>query len=96
MKTRVRNTSVESYYSIKDLSKRQMDVYQAIYLLGKACNMDISGWLGLPINSITPRTNELVAKGVVTESYRGKNPHTGKNVIYWTVKLLKPLQQSFL
>lgn len=93
MKNKVRNTSVKSYHSIFDLSRRQADVFDVLQALGTACNMDLSNRLGLPINSVTPRTNELVAGGLVIESHRAVNPATGKQVIYWMVKPEKPIQE---
>src|SRR3990167_4677305 len=96
MRTKVRNTSVQAYHSLTDLSKRQQDVLGAIVDLQAACNMNISDYLLLPINSITPRTNELVEMGMVVESHRAINPDTKKRVIYWKVKLAEQVQATLL
>ncbi len=96
MRNAVRNTSVQAYHSISDLSKRQMNVFYAIDELKKACNMDIAEHLELPINSITPRTNELVQADMVEESHRDVNPKTGKRVIYWRIKQREPVQEVLL
>jgi predicted ArsR family transcriptional regulator len=78
----IRETSQEAYYSLKDLGERQRSVLLAIKELGTACNLDISESLGKPINAVTPRTNELVIKGLVKESHR-EICKTGRRVIYW-------------
>lgn len=65
-------------------------------ILKVACNMDISEALGLPINRITPRMNELVKLGIVVESHRAINPKTDKRVIYWKVKESEPHQNTLI
>jgi hypothetical protein len=44
-----------------------MEVYQVIQRLKAATNKEISTALGMAINQITPRTNELVKVGFVKE-----------------------------
>jgi DNA-binding MarR family transcriptional regulator len=83
--TNVRQTSIESYSSLKDLTGRQSQVLRALRSLGKACNADIATALGLPINQVTGRTMELRAKNLVAEAYRALYAPTGKRVIYWEV-----------
>lgn len=82
-KTKVRNTSVEAYRSLNNLGERQRGVFGAIKDLKIACNSEIAVYLDMPINQITPRTNELVEAGLVEEGLRDKSPHTGKRVIFW-------------
>jgi hypothetical protein len=80
----IAQTSLEAFESIKkELGKRQMDVYLAIKQLGEADNLTISKFLGLPINSITPRCQELRSKKLVGVSKIGKSKYTGRNVICW-------------
>jgi hypothetical protein len=86
MKTKVRNTSIQAFRSIDNLSHRQEDVLSALGGLGTACNLEVASSLHLPINSITPRMNELVKMGEVIESHRAVNPITHKRVIYWMIK----------
>lgn len=83
MKTAVRDTSVESFYIIKDLGDRQRAVYSVIESMGTACNLDIAYKLQIPINRITPRTNELVKIGAVEVSHKAISSLTGRKVIYW-------------
>lgn len=82
----ITRTSIDAYYNLKDLGHRQEQVYHAIKELKSACNFDIANHLRMPINSITPRTNELVKKGYVEKAYVGKNKFTGTNSIYWKLK----------
>lgn len=87
MKIKQRNTAVQSYYQIIDLlPDKRRQVFEAIKILKVACNVDISRHLGIPINRVTPRTNELVKLEVVEESHRAIYPETGKRVIYWRAK----------
>ena len=76
------DTSIESYQSLDDIPKRQKDVLRAIKMLREPTNLEISNFLGLPINSVTPRTNELVKKGLVVYSRRKLNP-TGRPALAW-------------
>lgn len=83
----VRSTSRQAYDSILDtLGDRQRAVYNAIARMGIACNLDIAYELQVPINRITPRTNELVTAGIVEEAKRDLCRRTGRRVIYWKVK----------
>ena len=42
--------------------------------------------LGLPINQITPRTNELVKMGLVVEDKKRSCDVSGRKAIAWMVK----------
>ena len=76
------DTSLEAYQSLDDIGKRQKDVLRAIKILREPTNLEISNFLGIPINSITPRTNELVKMGLVVFSRRKLNP-TGRPALAW-------------
>lgn len=84
MKTNVQTTSIFAYMDLKDLGARQKAVYNTL-LEGSMCNLEIAHRLGIPINAITPRTNELASKGLVEEKFKAPGP-TGKTVIYWGIK----------
>ena len=59
----IQQQSLKAFEVIKkDLSKRQAEVLSCIFRLGEASDKQISKYLGLPINSITPRRNELEKK----------------------------------
>ena len=82
-----RNTARQSYYSILDkLSGKRRVVFQGLIDIGPASNLDVSKYLEVPINQVTPRMNELVKLEIVVESHRAVHPETGKRVIYWKVK----------
>lgn len=95
MKIQQRNTAIQSYHEIIDsLPDRRKRVYEALLELKTACNLDVAEFLDLPINRITPRMNELVKLGVVTEDHRGLCGRTGKRVIYWKVNREEKYEQS--
>jgi predicted transcriptional regulator len=95
MKIKQRNTAVQSYHDIVDsLPDRRMAVYNALLELKTACNLDVAEFLKLPINRITPRMNELVSLGVVTEDHRGICGTTGRRVIYWKGNRNETYEQS--
>ena len=63
----VQQTSLSAYEEIKPkLAKRQAEVMWLLYR-SKAplTNKEIAEILDRPINTITPRTNELVKKGLI-------------------------------
>ena len=80
----IRSTSREAYHNLDNLARRQRDVLLAIYDRQPICNLDLSKNMDKPINQITPRTNELVAAGLVEESHRGISS-TGRRAIFWQV-----------
>lgn len=82
----VRETSLQSWREVQfELGDRQLKVFQEIRDKKYITNAMLSRNIGLPINSITPRTNELVKKGLVREGYRDRCPVTGRVSIFWEV-----------
>ena len=80
----MRDTSILAYYSVlESLGERQMEVLKAIDKIAPCSDLDISEYLGKPINTITPRRNELVYMGMVKESYTDISKQTGRRVIFW-------------
>lgn len=79
----IRHTSKQALASLKDLGHRQYQVLEAIHKNKAVANLDIAEYLRMPINQITPRTNELVQAGLVHEEYTNTHPKTNKTVIYW-------------
>lgn len=83
----MQDTSLVAYSQV-NCSPREQDVLEAIETLGmEATNLQISEWLGWPINRVTGRTNKLVEKEVLRDSGRrriveGKYPH-----IIWEVEV---------
>ena len=83
----VRQTSIEGYSRIKkELGKRQQEVYDGFLGNGTCTNLELSRLLGIPINQITPRTNELVKLGFVVEVEKRQCSVSGKKAISWRVK----------
>lgn len=50
------------------------------------CNQELAMYLNQPINTVTPRVNELVEKGLVEQSCKAIYPATNRRVIYWQKK----------
>lgn len=83
----MRQTSIRAYNEIKqELGRRQAEVLKALETLRNASDKELARELGRPINSITPRRNELVKKGLVEEHRREPCSVTGRKVIKWRVK----------
>ena len=83
----VQQTSLEVYSRIKkELGKRQQEVYDGFLGNGTCTNLELSRLLGIPINQITPRTNELVKLGFVVEVEKRQCSVSGKKAISWRVK----------
>ena len=83
----VKQTSIEAYSRIKkELGKRQQEVYDGFLGNGTCTNLELSRLLGIPINQITPRTNELVKLGFITEVEKRECSISGKKAISWRVK----------
>jgi len=84
---RVKDTSLLAFEEVRiTLGERQKVVLEAIGELREATNTMIARKLWLPINCITPRTNELVKKGLVIEAYRDKCPLTKRKAIWWKTR----------
>lgn len=82
----ITDTSLDAYNSIKpELGDRQRVVLDVIRYLGNPTNTEISRYTGLPINIITPRTNELREKGLVVDAGKKECSVTGRIVYSWKV-----------
>ena len=80
-------TSLEAYRkTARPLSgANQKIVFDLLSEHTALCNKDIAEALDWPINSVTPRVQELREAEVVKEAYRAKHPISGRTVIYWEV-----------
>jgi DNA-binding MarR family transcriptional regulator len=79
-------TSFEAYVeSRENLNRKQEIVYNALKGFGTATHRMLAKLTGMEINSLTPRTGELVAKGYIRESFKGKCLIGGRKAIYWVV-----------
>lgn len=81
----MRLTSISSKRSLTHayLQSRQEQVLDAIDKYQPVNNRQLAKFTGLPINVVTPRTNELVKKHDVKVAYRGIDPITNRQTIYW-------------
>ena len=67
-----RQTSLDAYNSLscESVNDSQALILAIIRSNRNLTNTEIADKLGLPINRVTPRTNELVKLGLVVESFR--------------------------
>ena len=80
-------TSLLAYAEVLDtLSERQTQVYIKIREMKSCNNVMIAETLHLPINSITPRVNELRKKHIVMMDKKDICPFTGRLTCYWRVR----------
>ena len=80
------DTSLGAYQSVKpELGSRQAAVLDVIQYLKSPSNAEISRFMGLPINSITGRTNELRKKGLVKDAGKRICRVTGNEVHTWSI-----------
>jgi len=83
---RIRQTSLFAYNDIKpELGKRQQAVYDKIRAFPQIDNLLLSQMLKWPINSVTPRVNELVKLGKVRAVGTHRSTLTGRTVTGWEV-----------
>jgi predicted transcriptional regulator len=80
----IQETSLMAYQTV-DLPRSRLRVLKALNIKKEATNAMISNFLGIPINCVTPRMNELVKMGLVSESYKDRCPITGGVAIFWKV-----------
>ena len=76
-------TRLHAWRSIQDeLSDNQYTLYKAVFSLGSASDQDLCGYLHWPINCVTPRRNELVGLGYITQDGT-KMGRCGRPVAVW-------------
>lgn len=83
-----RDTSKLAYDEISpSIGKKQALVLQTIRKAKRPVNnQEIALHLALPINTITPRTNELLGIDKVELAFKAIYPATGRKVCYWKIK----------
>lgn len=84
----VRDTSRSAYDDISTtLGDRQKLIFNTISRAKRPVNnQEIADFLKKPINTITPRTNELVSLDKVELAFKGVYPATNRTVCYWRIK----------
>ncbi len=85
MVVKVTDTSLEAFKEVKEhLGERQAVVYHCLKEIQPATNLMISKKLSIPINSITPRMNELRNQlRLVGFAYKAKCPISGRSAFFW-------------
>ena len=84
----MQQTSILAYQSIiESLGKRQIEVLKALKQIEPANNRMIAQFMRKPINTITPRVNELRKKGLIKYEGIYLDEITKKMTIYWMTKL---------
>ena len=91
MKTKMRNTSLEAYNSIRrDLQKKEKLVLGALIALkGRATNKEIAAYLDWEINRVTGRINSLHEMGVVQAGIKVTDPSTQRKAQQWVFTSLQ-------
>tara|TARA_R100001530_G_C4302453_1_gene150854 strand:- start:43 stop:297 length:255 start_codon:yes stop_codon:yes gene_type:complete len=75
----IKQHSLEAWIDIcTELGRRQKEVLEGVKRLKLCTRLDLSDHLNKPINSITPRVNELMRKNLLVESGSKINPSTNK------------------
>ena len=83
----MKSTSIEAYGNIYEtLGQRQQQVYDGFEGNGSCTNLEISHLMQIPINCVTPRTNELVKKGLIVEDEIRICNVSGRRAISWKVR----------
>lgn len=83
----MRQTSIMAFDSIQhELGMKQSIVLDAIRAMYCPNNREVAEYLGLPINTITPRVNELVKKGLVTCAGEKEDVITHRKTLVWVIR----------
>lgn len=80
-------TSIASYrnFSTEELGRRQIAVLAHLIKYGPHTNRQLSERMGIPINCICPRVNELRKLGKVKPIGKIHDPITDRDVTIWGV-----------
>lgn len=83
----VRDTSKLAYQEVSPkIGAKQALILNTIRRAKRPVNnQEVADHLALPINTITPRTNELLGLNKVELAFKAKFPRTGRKVCYWKV-----------
>lgn len=82
------NTSILAYQEvILHLGERQLAVLKALKEIQPANNRIIAQFMHRPINTLTPRINELRKKGLVILDGTYEDPITKKQTLFWRTQL---------
>src|SRR5579864_4507139 len=80
----IQDTSLAAFDSIQPkLGEKQNKVLQTLRLLPNATNAELAAKLGWPINTITPRCQELRKMGLVLDAGKRTCKQTGSTAHAW-------------
>ena len=82
MKTRVRRTSIDTYYSL-DFTNQQKQIMAALSKLDESCIADIAEHLGWQRSTVSGRLNDLKKLSVVVCVGKRQSKTTGINSEHW-------------
>ena len=84
----VQETSLDAFSELQKgkLSEKRQEVLNGFEQLKTATNLEVSDLIKIPINSVTPRTNELVKLGVLVKMGLRKCSISGNTAIVWGKK----------
>lgn len=82
----IAQTSMLAYIDVMpSIGAKQKRVYDYIKLIGPSTNLEVSRNTGMPINTVTPRTNELVKIGMLKQCGKRKCLVSGRIAKTWSV-----------
>jgi len=80
----MQETSIEAFYDLlPSLNEMHRLFYNLLKVYPGASNHDLSRISGKPINTVTPRVNELRKKGLVVFSHHKTDRITKRRVMCW-------------
>ena len=85
MKTRVRGTSIDAYYSL-DFTTQQKEIVSALIYLHESCIADIATYLGWQRSTVSGRLNDLKKLGVLECVGKKNSNTTGISSEFWRLR----------
>jgi len=83
----MQETSLEAYHAIteEEFSNKHRAVLFAFKMSGPMTNRELSSALGWPINTVTPRVNELVKLGILQSNGTKFDVQTQRRALVWGI-----------
>jgi DNA-binding MarR family transcriptional regulator len=85
MRTCVRGTSIDTYYSL-DFTNQQKKIVEALKVLDESCISDIATYLNWQRSTVSGRLNDLKKLGIVECVGKRKSESTGINSEHWRLQ----------
>lgn len=77
-------------YETADLSRRQLEIHDALAERGPLTDLEIAEHVGVPINGVCGARNALVKFGLVKDSGKRRMSRYGKENIVWELVRVDP------